>query len=51
MRYKHLPLIAILGLLTACTASVPTQYTESDERASVYPNYTNITIPCNIAPP
>ena len=50
MRYKHLPLIAILGLLTACTASVPTQYTESDERASVYPNYTNITIPCNIAP-
>ena len=50
MRYKHLPLIAILGFLTACTASVPTQYTESDERASVYPNYTNITIPCNIAP-
>lgn len=49
MRY-HLPLLATLCLLASCTANVPSQYSETDKKATVYPNYTNITIPYNIAP-
>ena len=49
MRYK-LPLLAALCLLAACTANTPTQYTEVKEKADIYPSYTNITIPYNIAP-
>ena len=46
---KLLPLAALL-LLTGCTATIPDTFTESKERADVYPNYTGITIPYNIAP-
>ena len=49
MRY-HLPLIAALCLLASCTASVPSQYTETDKTPDIYPSYRSITIPYNIAP-
>lgn len=40
--------IAIVG----CTShpSIPASYTEVDRMPSIFPDYTDITIPCNIAP-
>ena len=43
----------LLFILSACgkqTYTVPTQYTEVDSVAVIYPDYTDITIPANIAP-
>ena len=43
-------LISIL-LLTACQgASVPTQFTDSQQSPDIYPDYVGVTIPVNIAP-
>ncbi|MBQ8050406.1 MAG: PD40 domain-containing protein [Bacteroidaceae bacterium] len=42
-----------LFLLCSCghkTYTVPSQFTEADSVASLYPDYTDITIPANIAP-
>lgn len=49
------PLNIILGalLLAACSCGsekVPAEYTRSAEMPRIYPDYTDITIPCNIAP-
>ncbi len=41
-----LPLLA----LAACTAHVPEQYTATGSLPVIFPEYTNVTIPCNIAP-
>ena len=49
MKYNILTLTAAL-LLAGCTATIPDTFTDSKERADVYPNYTGITIPYNIAP-
>lgn len=43
----------LLFILSACgkkVYTVPTQYTEVDSVATIYPDYTDITIPANIAP-
>lgn len=43
----------ILLLLSSCgkrTYTVPTTFTEVDNAVSIYPDYTDITIPANIAP-
>lgn len=48
MRYLILYITAFL--LAACTTSVPTDYAETDRQPSIYPEYTDVTIPCNIAP-
>lgn len=39
-------------LLGGCTkqATLPTQYSESNQSAQIYPDYQNVTIPYNIAP-
>ena len=44
--------IAASVLLTACssTPSLPTQYSEVAKSATIYPNYTDVTVPANIAP-
>lgn len=43
---------ALITLFTACGVNVerPTDFTNVDEAANIYPDYRNITIPCNIAP-
>lgn len=41
-----LPLLAVV----ACSTQVPQQYTGIDELPAIFPEYTNVTIPCNIAP-
>lgn len=37
-------------LLVGCTVAIPDQYTEVDALPVIYPKYSNITIPYNIAP-
>lgn len=49
----HLILASALTLLlTSCGADIsrPTTFKTVDEAAKIYPDYRNITIPCNIAP-
>lgn len=40
----------LLQLLSACTADVPTSFTEVDSLPSIYPDYIDVTVPQNIAP-
>ena len=37
-------------LLVACGSSVPTEYTQSEKLPAIYPDYTEVTVPVNIAP-
>ena len=47
----HLSFFIALLLLTACQgASVPTQFADSQQQPDIYPDYTGVTIPVNIAP-
>ena len=36
--------------IAACTAQLPEQYVDVDELPAIFPEYTDVTIPCNIAP-
>ena len=40
----------IVAALTACTRQLPSQYDETDRLPKIYPDYTDVTIPVNIAP-
>ena len=40
----------ILLMMVSCTVSTPADYTDSQESASIYPEYTDVTVPVNIAP-
>lgn len=53
--HKYLSLLALVTafLLTACGVShpdVPTDATAVDTIPTIYPDYTEVTVPCNIAP-
>ena len=37
-------------LLVACQNKIPENFWESDDLPSIYPDYTNVTVPINIAP-
>lgn len=53
MKKRNLFIIsAILALLTACTShpSVPETFTDTGRRPVIYPDYKDVTVPCNIAP-
>ena len=41
---------ATVLLLAACGPQIPQEYTESDELPPIYPDYTDVTIPVNMAP-
>ncbi len=43
-------LLLPVAAMVACSASLPEQYTVNDELPEIFPEYTNVTIPCNIAP-
>ncbi|MCR4591872.1 MAG: hypothetical protein K5672_01790 [Bacteroidaceae bacterium] len=50
---KYILLAAAAVLLSACgkpVAQVPAQYSSLDEKANIYPDYTDIVVPPNIAP-
>ena len=42
--------LALAALLTACNSGIPDNYRESDLLPRIYPDYTDVTIPVNIAP-
>lgn len=44
--------ICVLALAASCTShpSVPTDFTKADRQAAIQPDYTDVTVPCNIAP-
>lgn len=43
--------ICAVALLASCTSpSVPDSYNEAQRKPKIYPEYTDVTIPCNIAP-
>ena len=41
---------ALAALLTACSSGIPQNYRESDILPHIYPDYTDVTVPVNIAP-
>ena len=43
-------LLLFLVLLSACTAKLPTEYKETSDPLTVYPDYMGVTVPCNMAP-
>ena len=47
---QFIMLIAGGCLIAACTPKVPQDYADSDALPTIYPDYTNVTIPVNIAP-
>ena len=47
---KRLLMIAAVATLVACGTQIPKTFSESEELPSIYPDYTNVTIPVNIAP-
>ena len=49
MRHYIYIMVAALAL-TACQTSVPESYKQKDELPAIYPDYTDVTIPVNIAP-
>ena len=53
MKQNHvLHFLLFLGLLLGWTGCVPTPHdvVMSDEKAVIYPDYQDVTVPCNIAP-
>ena len=51
MKYRQLQSI-LLGavLLSGCTATIPEQFVQADKSPAIYPVYSDIVIPYNIAP-
>lgn len=52
MKHILLLLVAVMSLFTACTShpDVPSQAKETGKLPAIYPDYCNVTVPCNIAP-
>jgi hypothetical protein len=47
---KKLLVIIAAAVLTACGNKIPETFRESGELPRIYPDYTNVTVPINIAP-
>ena len=41
---------AVLAILVGCGHKIPQKFMESDQLPMIYPDYTNVTVPVNIAP-
>lgn len=48
--YNKVMVAAALVMLYGCSASVPKEFSENGKEAKIYPDYTGIEMPCNIAP-
>ncbi len=48
--FKSLTGCILAAVCFGCTPKVPEQYTESADAADIYPDYRDVTVPCNIAP-
>jgi hypothetical protein len=50
LKYKGIIFIVLLALVACHSASVPEDYIQSDSLPDIYPDYTDVTVPANIAP-
>lgn len=50
MKMKRYIIILTSFILAACSTNIPEKFEETDMTPSVYPDYTNLVIPANIAP-
>ena len=48
--FKYLNVIVLAALFTACGNKIPEKFWEKDELPAIYPDYTEVTVPVNIAP-
>ena len=48
--YTLLLVAATLFVAVSCTPSLPDTHSASRKQAEIYPDYKDVTIPCNIAP-
>ena len=48
--YYYIIAAGLMLLMVSCSVNTPTSYTDSQEPVSIYPEYTNVTVPLNIAP-
>lgn len=42
--------VALLATMLSCSPSLPDKYTKTGVKPQIYPDYTDVTIPVNIAP-
>ncbi|MBS2100919.1 TolB family protein [Carboxylicivirga linearis] len=49
-KIKYLGCFLLLVLAASCSQSVPEEFTSSDDKIEIYPDYSQIVIPNNIAP-
>lgn len=42
--------LSLITFLTACSQQLPSEFTKSDQRPKIYPDYVDVTVPVNIAP-
>ena len=52
-KLKYILITAVAALLAACgkpKAELPAQYSQLEEKVDIYPDYTDIIVPPNIAP-
>jgi hypothetical protein len=47
---KYYCIYIFLPLLLACSTNIPKEFIEAKEHVSIFPDYTNLIIPANIAP-
>lgn len=47
---RKIAISTLILILTACSSKAPSAFTKVDKVPTVFPDYTNITVPCNIAP-
>ena len=47
---KKLLIIIAAAVFTACGNKIPDTYVESEDLPNIYPDYTNVTVPINMAP-
>ena len=50
MKYIHLLCLGALLALASCGTKVPYSFIEDEHLPKIYPDYTDVTIPVNIAP-
>ncbi|MDE6134174.1 MAG: hypothetical protein K2F79_01200, partial [Muribaculaceae bacterium] len=48
--FRNLMALAAAGVLGGCTVAVPDNYSSADVAPRLSPDYSSVTIPCNIAP-
>ena len=49
-KFIHYIFVLFLMLVASCSPELPAQYADVDTVPEIFPDYTGVTVPCNIAP-